>query len=69
MSNPYKTVAELCSEYRLGKTKAYELINSGAFRTKKVGTKTLIETRSIDEWVDTLPSHNDTRVTEGGRYE
>ena len=67
MSISFKTVAETCAQLRIGKTKAYELINSGAFRTKKIGSKTLIDTKSIEDWVQTLPSREISTQNDGGR--
>ena len=67
MSTSFKTIAEVCDQFRIGKTKAYQLINSGAFRTKKIGTKTLIDTSSIDEWVQTLPGRETANQNDGGR--
>lgn len=36
----------------IGRTKVYDLINSGALRTLKLGTRTLVKTESIRELVN-----------------
>ena len=69
MNTSFTTVAEFCTEFRLGKTKVYELLNSGAIRSKKVGSKTLIDVRSVREWVENLPDRLPTYVPTNGGFD
>ena len=48
------TVAEYCAWSRIGRTKVYELINSGLLPVVKVGTKTLIRVSDGQALLDTL---------------
>ena len=54
------TLEEFCKEKNIGRTKAYELINSGALRAKKIGRKTVIPRSSANEWQESLPDYLET---------
>ncbi len=45
------SVAEACDVTGLGKTKLYELIASGTFRTKNVGRRRLVLVQSLRAWL------------------
>lgn len=57
----YLTVDESVQRWRVGRTKFYELLQAGAFRTIKVGRRTLIEIRSGDAFFAGLPSASSAR--------
>jgi excisionase family DNA binding protein len=50
------TVNEACATARMGRTKLYEAINSGALPAKKHGKRTLILTADLHRWLDALPN-------------
>lgn len=50
------TVREFCERYRIGRTRAYELINRGALRAVKCGSRTLILARDARAWERSLPT-------------
>lgn len=56
MKNPAMTVDEFRSAYRIGLTRAYELIASGEIEARKVGRKTLVVTESVDAWFARQPA-------------
>jgi excisionase family DNA binding protein len=59
MTSMALTVNEACATARMGRTKLYEAINSGALPAKKHGKRTLILTADLHRWLDTL-EHLDT---------
>jgi len=48
------TIPEFCSAYRVGKTKAYQLIGEGRLKAVKVDSKTLIRADDADTWLESL---------------
>ena len=44
------SVRTFCAEHEVGKTKTYELINSGKIDSVLVGGKRLIDAESADRW-------------------
>jgi excisionase family DNA binding protein len=50
------TVHEFCAVYGIGRSKTYELINSGEIIAKKIGVKTVIDRASAEEWYAGLPT-------------
>lgn len=46
------TVNEIQSILAIGKNSAYALVNSGLFRTVKIGNSIRISKKSFDEWLD-----------------
>lgn len=46
------TVNEIQSILAIGKNSAYALVNSGLFRTVKIGNSIRISKNSFDEWLD-----------------
>lgn len=47
--------AEACRLFGCGRTKGYELIESGAWVARKLGARTLVETASIRSLAASLP--------------
>lgn len=57
--NPAKAVlsiAEFCSAYGLGTTRAYEEIGAGRLKALKSGARTLIRVADAEAWLNALPS-------------
>jgi len=46
-------VPEFCRLYGIGRSKAYQELNEGRLKAKKIGRKTLIT--NADEWLAALP--------------
>lgn len=46
------TVNEIQSILAIGKNSAYALVNSGLFRTVKIGNSIRVSKKSFDEWLD-----------------
>ena len=46
------TVNEIQSILAIGKNSAYALVNSGLFRTVKIGKSIRVSKKSFDEWLD-----------------
>lgn len=55
----YGDVREVAARYGWQKTKTYELLRDKKIRAKKLGTKTLIEFESVDEYVASLPAYGE----------
>ena len=56
MSKAAFSVEDFCNSYSVGKTTAYEEINSGRLHAVKVGRRTLIPEKSAMEWLNSQPS-------------
>ncbi len=52
----YISIKEAAPRWGVGKTTIYELIRAGGLRAIKIGTRTLIEVRSGDDFFAALPS-------------
>jgi hypothetical protein len=50
-------IAVFCQTYGVGRTKTYDLINSGAVSARKCGKTTLIDRASAERWYASLPSY------------
>lgn len=50
------SIAQACAVTGLGKTKLYELINSRALKTRRLGRRRLVLRRDLQEFLKTLPS-------------
>ena len=48
---------DFCRRYNVGHTKFYELLNSGALRAVKCGTKTLVDEAEAERWKASLPAY------------
>jgi hypothetical protein len=49
--------AEFCARYGVGNTKFYELLNSGALRALKLGTRTYVDVSEAERWKASLPTY------------
>jgi excisionase family DNA binding protein len=49
------SVPEFCERYNVGRTLAYEEINSGRLRARKVGKRTIITDDDAEDWLRSLP--------------
>ena len=54
-----------CRKYNIGRTKAYDEINAGRLRAKKLGSRTLILARSAREWANNLPDFDKPETAAG----
>jgi hypothetical protein len=50
-------IAVFCETYGIGRTKTYDLINSGAISARKSGKTTLIDRASAERWYASLPAY------------
>lgn len=48
--------SKACALTGCGKTKGFELINEGKWKARKQGSRTMIETASLREYVESLPA-------------
>jgi hypothetical protein len=53
--------AEFCERYGVGHTKFYELLNAGAFKGVKNGTRLFISTDEAERWAASLPTFKPLR--------
>lgn len=49
------TVAETIDHFRIGRTKLFSLIADGEIEAIKLGSRTLVRTQSVREFLDRLP--------------
>jgi hypothetical protein len=52
-------IVVFCKTYGIGRSKSYDLINSGAIAARKSGKTTLIDRASAEAWYAALPSYRD----------
>jgi len=52
----YLSVADFCTRFGIGKTLAYDLINSGKLHAVKLGRRTLIPAEAAEAWAKSLPA-------------
>ena len=50
------SLRDFCQRYDIGRTKAYEEINSGRLKARKAGRRTIITTDDAEEWLSRLPA-------------
>jgi excisionase family DNA binding protein len=50
------TIPEFCAWARIGRTKAYEEIGSGALPALKIGRRTLVKAVDADAWLANQPA-------------
>jgi hypothetical protein len=48
-------IPQFCERYGPCRTKAYEEINAGRLRARKIGTRTIIAVDDAEEWLRNLP--------------
>lgn len=56
------TVSEFLGAFGLGRTKFYELVNTGEIKTRKVGAKTLVLAVDAQAWLDSLPENRPSKA-------
>jgi hypothetical protein len=61
------SVHDFCATYGIGRSKAYELLNDGAFQARKVGKLTLIDKASVARWFNALPPYEPQSALPTGR--
>ncbi len=49
------TINEACQKSRTGRTALYAAIKSGELTARKRGSRTLIFTKDLEQWVDSFP--------------
>jgi hypothetical protein len=49
------SLAGFCERYGIGRTKAYEELNSGRLRGRKSGRRTIITEDDAEDWLRCLP--------------
>jgi excisionase family DNA binding protein len=49
------SVRRICEMYGLGRTKVYALLAKGEIAGRKVGRRTLIDTESMEAWINRQP--------------
>ena len=49
------SIQEFCGLYKIGRTTAYDEINTGRLRAVKAKRRTLISQEAAREWFDSLP--------------
>jgi hypothetical protein len=57
------SVARFSEDYGIGRTKAYEELNSGRLRGRKIGTRTLISEDDAEAWFQCLPARGVGKAT------
>ena len=57
------SVARFSEDYGIGRTKAYEELNSGRLRGRKIGTRTLISEDDAEAWLQRLPARAGVKTT------
>jgi Helix-turn-helix domain len=50
------SLAEFCERYGIGRTKAYEELNSGRLCGRKSGRRTIITEDDAEDWLRNLPA-------------
>jgi len=50
------SIDAFCKAWGIGRTRVYELINSGELRAVKCGTRTLILRHDAETWARSLPA-------------
>lgn len=51
------TIPEACAAIRIGRTKFYQLLNSGEIKAVKIGKKTLIPIKELENFINKLPNY------------
>lgn len=58
------TIPEFLSTFKVGRTKAYEEIQTGRLTTYKVGRKRLISSRAAEEWQRRLEAETNEQAVQ-----
>jgi excisionase family DNA binding protein len=59
VSPTFGDIKTTCALYGCGKTLLYSLLRDKKIRARKLGSKTLIEFASVDEYFSTLPTYGE----------
>lgn len=51
------TLRQFCSQYAVGRSRAYELLNAGSIQARKAGKSLLIDRASAERWFQSLPAY------------
>lgn len=51
------SIEDVCTATGLGKTKIYQLINSGTLKARKIGKRTLVLKCDLDDFLASLKSY------------
>jgi len=54
MSQILMSIAQVCEETGLGRTRVYEELTSGRLKSIKVGSRRLVPSSMLDEWIAEL---------------
>ena len=60
------SIPEVCSLAGAGRTSVYEAINDGKLIAHKRGSRTIIFSRDLDRWLDSLPQIEAKQAKPGG---
>jgi hypothetical protein len=50
------SVEEFCRRYGIGRTRAYQELNAGRLRARKVGKRTIVTADDAESWLSCLPN-------------
>jgi excisionase family DNA binding protein len=56
-SSPLLSISQACALARIGRTRLYELLNSGELRAVKSGRRTYVDHMDVCAWVSRLPNY------------
>lgn len=54
MENTLLNIPEACEKLRVGRTRLYQILNSGQIKAVRIGKKTLIPSASIEDFINRL---------------
>lgn len=54
---PTYTIKEFLADFGMGKTRFYELVNSGVLKAHKSGTRTVVLAADAQAYLDSLPEY------------
>jgi hypothetical protein len=54
---PTYTIKEFLADFGMGKTRFYELVNSGALKARKNGARTVVLAADAQAYIDSLPEY------------
>ncbi len=54
---PTYTIKEFLADFGMGKTRFYELVNSGALKARKSGTRTVVLAADAEAYLENLPEY------------
>lgn len=54
---PTYTLKQFLADFGMGKTRFYELVNAGALKARKNGTRTVVLAADAQAYLDSLPAY------------